>query len=255
MDSLANPQVPQKKENKGLAFLEIGLVEFGFVAVVLLLLFGTLNYFNILPISQIWPNQLGFLPHKEVSTGTSPQRIVTSPSVSLTDTAKQTLNNYLPTILVPSLLPRSSDISFVQNEGVKESFTVSLNTKAGTISAFAIFYADGKNISQIYASILKPETKIPSLNTTSTTVSSIFSIKPKGKWACRALESPTIHCENFWEETNGVKRGIGVQGIFTRKYGAGPPTVVSIFFCEHTKDSPLYPWKSCEFEFAQTGVQ
>lgn len=62
MDGLESPQPQQQKENKGLAFLEVGLFEMVFVTVGLLLLFGTLNYFNILPVSDVFPNQLGWLP-------------------------------------------------------------------------------------------------------------------------------------------------------------------------------------------------
>ena len=57
----------KKKGLKALAFLQVVLSEIVFVAVVLVLLFSTLNYFNILPISTLWPNQLGWLPHKQYS--------------------------------------------------------------------------------------------------------------------------------------------------------------------------------------------
>jgi len=55
------PDVSQPKQTpkKGLLF------EILFVILVLVLVFGTLNYFNILPISKLWPNQFGFLPHKQ----------------------------------------------------------------------------------------------------------------------------------------------------------------------------------------------
>ena len=54
-----------------LALLEIGLFEIVFVGTVLLLLFGTLNYFNILPVSDTFPNQLGWLPQRDVPNGAS----------------------------------------------------------------------------------------------------------------------------------------------------------------------------------------
>ena len=55
---------PEEKRHplKALVFLEIGIFEFVFVAVVLFLLFGTLNYFNILAVSDVFPKQLGSLP-------------------------------------------------------------------------------------------------------------------------------------------------------------------------------------------------
>ena len=54
-----NVSQPKQTPKKGLLF------EILFVILVLVLVFGTLNYFNILPISKLWPNQFGFLPHKQ----------------------------------------------------------------------------------------------------------------------------------------------------------------------------------------------
>lgn len=65
----------EKKSLKSLPFWEIGLVEFGFVAIVLILLFGILNYFNILSISELYPKYLSFLPRKNVSLNQSNPKI------------------------------------------------------------------------------------------------------------------------------------------------------------------------------------
>ena len=57
---------PQKTGSlKTFVLLKVGVIEALFVGITLILLFGILNYFNILPISKIFPNQLGFLPHKQ----------------------------------------------------------------------------------------------------------------------------------------------------------------------------------------------
>jgi len=58
-----------------LAFLKVGVFEIGFVIIVLLLLFGILNYFNILSVSDVLPKQLGWLPRKEVPNGTSQAKL------------------------------------------------------------------------------------------------------------------------------------------------------------------------------------
>lgn len=75
-------QTVPPKGNKGILF------EIIFVLIALILVFGTLNYFNILKLSEIFPNYLGWLPHKEVPTGTSQLNNVTivptiKPTVSL----------------------------------------------------------------------------------------------------------------------------------------------------------------------------
>ena len=63
MESQNIPSAPQKKFN-GLLFLEVGLVEVFSVIFVLLLIFGTLNYFGILSISESFPF-LSFLPKQQ----------------------------------------------------------------------------------------------------------------------------------------------------------------------------------------------
>lgn len=55
---------PSNSTKKGSGLLKAGLFEIIFVGVVLVLLFGILNYFNILSISSLWPNQFGFLPQR-----------------------------------------------------------------------------------------------------------------------------------------------------------------------------------------------
>ena len=61
---LQEPEQPKQKEGllKALGILEVGLIEVMFVGVVIALLFGTLNYFNILRLSELFPSYLGFLP-------------------------------------------------------------------------------------------------------------------------------------------------------------------------------------------------
>ena len=241
------------KEKRGILF------EIIFVFVFLVLLFGILNYFNILPISEIWPNQLGFLPHRE-SLKQNPTTIIPpiTPTTSLTDTAKKTLNNYLPTILTPSFLPKSSSkITLTQTKGIQESFSTSWNAINGTESAILIVSPDGKNIMQFYLSFIKSKSASPSAELAKITTSQFFSIQPKGIWGCKPIYTSMTYCENFWEESNGVKRGIGIEGLFTKgpnlKKEDLPQTM--IFFCEHSQASSLYSWKSCASEFAESGVQ
>jgi nitrate reductase NapE component len=72
------PQNPKEKKSwlKVFAFLEVGVFEIFFVAIVLAIFFGILNYFNILSLSTLYPKQLGFLPTKvdQESQITSTQR-------------------------------------------------------------------------------------------------------------------------------------------------------------------------------------
>ncbi len=70
-----------KKQNrkKRLAFLEVGLFEISFVFIIIIVLFGILNYFNILSLSAVYPNQLGFLPHKSFDKIAVQKDVISSP--------------------------------------------------------------------------------------------------------------------------------------------------------------------------------
>jgi len=79
MDADLSPQTPQEKKFNGLLFLEVGLVEVFSVIFVLLLIFGTLNYFGFLPISESFPF-LSFLPQR--------QKIITNKTVKINTSEK-----------------------------------------------------------------------------------------------------------------------------------------------------------------------
>ena len=85
MDTNQLPQEPQKRKFSGLLFLEVGLIEVFSVILALLLIFGTLNYFGILPISESLPF-LSFLPQK--------QKTITNKTVKTSTQSKS--NKQLP---------------------------------------------------------------------------------------------------------------------------------------------------------------
>jgi len=66
---------------KVIPFLQAGIFEVLFVGVVLVLLFGILNYFNILSLSTLYPKQLGFLPQNQVSPTISSLNRLSCPSL------------------------------------------------------------------------------------------------------------------------------------------------------------------------------
>ncbi|OGH14793.1 MAG: hypothetical protein A2860_02625 [Candidatus Levybacteria bacterium RIFCSPHIGHO2_01_FULL_37_33] len=63
MDTNQPSQAPQAKKFNGLLFLEVGLVEVFSVIFALILIFATLNYLGVLPVSDSIPF-LSFLPKK-----------------------------------------------------------------------------------------------------------------------------------------------------------------------------------------------
>ena len=261
------PTEPEREVNKhhlkSLALLKIGLSEFIFVAILLVLFFAILNYFNILPISKIFPSQLGWLPQKEVPSGTSQQasNVTPPPTIlptpDLTQQARQTLMSFLPTILAPILIPEPSQVTIEKEKNpLGKTFISSWNVKESTVAAILIT-TDNNNIAQLYLSFERPQDTPPTAELASTITSELFSIKPKGKWGCKPLNNNTMtYCENFWEEEDGTRRGLAVKGLLPPQNTdlAKEQPEVLLVFCEHGKESKIYSWKSCEFEFAQTGV-
>ncbi len=79
----------KQNRKKRLAFLEVGMFEASFILIIIIVLFGVLNYFNILSLSAIYPNQLGFLPHQTISSNLNkPGANLQQTSVDYTKNAK-----------------------------------------------------------------------------------------------------------------------------------------------------------------------
>jgi len=231
------------KEKRGILF------EIVFVAIFLALIFGILNYFNILKLSELFPNQLGFLPHRTYQQSQQPSNVTLSPS----NQAKQTLINFLPTILAPSLFPATmSNVTIKNNEAEKDSYIASWRPKEGIVRVGIQGPLGSKKFMSIdlFYNKEKIQSPSPTVELAKSEINQIFSIRPKGTWRCKNFTDTTLYCENFWDESDDLRKGLGYLLITTKTKGR-----VIYSFCEHTKDSNLYPWKSCRAEFAKTGVQ
>lgn len=242
--------------NKGLLF------EILFVGVIIILLFGILNYFNILRLSELFPNQLGFLTHRPYEPSKQYGNVTTIPTIApATDSsiqqAKQTLVELLPTILSPVLLPQSiSDITLTEDRENKEKLNASWNNKdnKGGGTTWAVFpkTPNSQKITSVDVFFEKIQTASPSVELAKSEVNKIFSSNPKGEWGCSKdpLNERMLYCENFWEEKDS-KKGLGFLIVNTSPYRGR----LVFSFCEHNKDSKLYSWKSCRSEFAKSGVE
>ncbi|MCL5432660.1 MAG: hypothetical protein M1524_00905 [Patescibacteria group bacterium] len=82
------PAQNQPRKNSFLSFVEIGVFEIIFVIVCFLLIFGTLNYFNILSVSDAFPQYLGWLPRQ---TNTASKQAETSIAVPTSAQQKNSL--------------------------------------------------------------------------------------------------------------------------------------------------------------------
>jgi len=76
-ETMAGGGQPQQNNPNKPVFRKVGLLEVFLAVIILLLLFCLLNYFNILQISNVFPNQLGRLPRQQ----TQAKNITTSQGV------------------------------------------------------------------------------------------------------------------------------------------------------------------------------
>ena len=262
-----NLPTPPKNKLHALAFLEIGLFEIGFVAVILLLLFGVLNYFNILSVSEVFPKQLGWLPRKEVSNGTSQTKLAsqgealrgsgekTAPSPANftpttfqydTEKAKTLLTQYIKSTLKPGLLP----VNFETNQGITINqyaqnpnwFVTSFFSQNASPAAFFRFDKNSSNPNSSSISINLKNLPQPAASAAlaNSLLSSYFSTPfilsdPN----CRNV-SESVFCENFQTTSDG-KKGYGMTII-----GTPPKSINNIFTCLIPKESADYASaKSC----------
>ena len=242
MPASQNIMQPETQENKrgvfkSLALLKVGIIEFLLVGIVLVLLFGILNYFNILRLSSLFPSQLSWLPHKQNQEGNKTKAIPNvnyTPSVFQYDTekGKKIFTAYIKEALSPKILPSNYeatktptnnelDIRFKSTNGANIYALFHFNENSNTLRDFSIFIEPqnmkGKTVTSALANSL---------------LSSYF-LNPFTISSC-ATKKTTSYCEQFQEEKDG-KRGFA---IISSKYGT-----VSTFFvatCFIPKESQKY---------------
>ena len=238
---------PDSKKKKG-------LLEFVSVIILLILTLGILNYLNIIPLSSTFPF-LGFLPRNQfmqtqdqISTTAKPT-LLPEMTADLSSTQKETealFIEILSNTIYKHLMPEKSKITTALNKNSKVlTSTWEVNGVPGT----GIFSPtpDNKGISEINLLFSDNRTSL-SKETAPRITSSYFSFKPKGVWECNLMSGTNMnYCENFWEESDGTKKGIGVQQLSEND--------ATVFFCQYSKESAQYAWKSCSPQFAQEGVK
>lgn len=243
---------------KSLALWEVGLFELGFVLLGLLILFGVFNYFNLLPISKIFPNQLGFLPHRPYQQGGT----ATRPSNTLIPNQQMSKSNTPP---VPAVIKK--DIQSFAKSYIKSSLSLpSLDVKPATLAngtildpnRFGAYWAIGNGVSiSISArygqdlvaqdrSVLVAFPESINLNnlTADSNTSKYFLVQAKGTWNCgkeMAGGKEFTNCVNFWIDAQNIKKEINIISFSSATNNQN----TSIAFCERTTQSIFYGWKSC----------
>lgn len=225
---------PQEKKNlKNLPFWEIGLVEFGFVAVVLILLFGILNYFNILSISDAFPQQFSWLPRQVSKAPLSAPNSSLKPTPSVagfnydTVKAKQTLSQYIKVSLKPNLVPPSPAIE--QNDSM---FTSRYTIQGIYFSTYLKYQTNTQNTDymRIFVNLSNIKESTLTADLTNSLVSTYFVVPFSLATTCKT-EASQSYCESFNQDDAG-KRGFGVV------FGSNPDgSYKSVFTCFVPRES------------------
>ena len=116
------------KKFNGLLFLEVGLIEVFSVIFVLILIFGTLNYFGFLPISESFPF-LSFLPQR--------QKIITNKTVKTN--IQQKANTPLP-IKILGTIPIVGIVGCPVEQNLCTNSVIIPESKENTASFSAVAY-------------------------------------------------------------------------------------------------------------------
>lgn len=244
---------PKKKWNlTTLAFLEIGIFEFFFVAVVLFLLFGTLNYFNILPVSDVFPNQLSWLPRqtsqpkKLLYTPANPTpKPTTTPTTAAfsydTKKAQALLTQYIKDNIKPEFLPakievKQKTISNTTNKEVPYEFNSFFTIRKDEFLV-ALHYKENTNTLNDFIVQIQPskiDVSTTSVSLANSLVSAYF-INPYVITTCNA-KGLVSYCEEFRIENQG-KKGFGISLSSDTIKSTVVPLVISCFI---SKTSDYY---------------
>lgn len=226
------------------------------IGAAIILLFLVLNYFNILKLSEIFPNYFGFLPHKEQVNQTIPQPTQTrdnySPNIFQYDTgkAKIVLTEYIKDNIRPELIPENLEIKQGLSidkrvEDLKYQFGSYFTTDQATISV-SFHYKENTDTPNDFSIFIQPTnlektTLTPDL--ANSLVASYFNTPYSSITNCDK-KGTTFYCEEFRNETDG-KKGYGV--VFSDETSVSPPKFTPIVFtCFVPKDSKDYATlKSC----------
>lgn len=243
---------------RALAFLKVGIFEIIFVAVVLLLLFGTLNYFNILPVSDVFPNQLGWLPRQQsklASQGESLQSYqnkIPPASQFVYDTAKAEvlLTQYIKDTIKPEFLPDKIEIKqglYSNNKSVEYPYEFSfiLAKKELTIYAYLNYQRNTNIIGDMEIFVDVSNSRVLQSTITASLSNSQVSqylLKPSSlltETNCVADERKS-YCQIFETQENN-KSGFGFV-----IYNNVVSTAKMVFSCSIPKESGYYnEAKSC----------
>lgn len=236
-----------KPHTSDILFKDVGFLFTGGLAGIILfvIILFLLNFFNILPLSSLFPNQLGWLPHQKQDSKISYNNIV--PKQQNTDIstssakfsydpvkAQKTLEKYIIDNIKEDFLPSKIDVkqgllSSGQTDGTPYEFGT--NWEMENISFNATFhYIENSNELRDTEFYINPkEYKNTSLDTSisATLVKTYLKNIPESLNFDCGTSSSAKFCERFVTEEAG-KSGFGIVSVID-KFGKNNTFIFSCF--------------------------
>jgi len=215
------------------------------------LMFGILNYFNLFPISDIFPRQLGWLPRRiqQQNIIPSPENFTpnTNPNTFTYDSekAKTILTQYMRSTIKSELLPTNIEVKQGltidgRTEDIKSEFGSIFTANNSTISA-NFHYKEGANVPNDYVIFIQAENLVQT-NVTASQANSLLTFyfkNPNTTSSCQTKRNG-YYCENFQTVAEG-KNGYGI--LIGNDQGKIRSIIFTCLIPEESKD--YVSFKSC----------
>ena len=234
---------------------KVGLFEILLVGIVLIFFFGTLNYFNILSISNVFPNQLGWLPHikqdSKISYNTKIPAIKQQNTDISTASAKFSYDAVKASKALEKYIRDNIKEEFLPSKIEVKQHLIPDNTFNGTDYVFGVNW-DLENIifranfhylpntnqtrdMEFYINPLSSNVSVDTANSALLTKTYLKNLPEAVDFECGVFEKSTKFCEHFLEKEAG-KSGFGaVEGK-----GESGKNLLLIFSCFIPKDTSYY---------------
>ncbi len=245
---LADDKSPNSVDKTNITSLLIG---FGFPLFFGLILLLVLNYFNVLSLSKIFPNQLGWLPtmgsksvSRQVKVDTLPTQSPLNPGVidvEILEFSKEVLKpEYVFVLELPTLVEKRDEptqsITFTNGNGVS----------VNNVTFIPVYF---QNYSRVFSGVRIDHAEIGQPAGDLEAVLNIFNKYynmpnvDKSEW--KTTQIPTINRTKYELIINETDEYFETRTAFTAKNKTEEKYLVYVMACKITKENSLFTKKSC----------
>lgn len=198
-----------------------GLLGILFLIIGVLVIFGVLNYFNILSLSRLYPNLFGSLPHKQISKTNLSFGPTPTPKTFLYDwnNAQMILEKFIKENLKPEFLPakiQSEQGTIATDSGKGTEYEYGVKWKKNNLFIVGFFHYGLKtNIPSDYEFIIQ-DNSIQNSTATVGLAQELIQKYLKGipdnlTFVCKTFsDTKTTYCVSNMRITSSGKNGFGL---------------------------------------------